>query len=470
MIIYDENPAQPPFKKGVGEEASALRASATGIVRRLRAAGHEALFVGGCVRDLLRGVDPGDYDIVTSARPDEVEKIFSHTVPVGVRFGVQLVVDEGRPYEVATYRTEDGYEDGRRPSHVRYATAEEDVRRRDFTVNGLLLDPFTGEVIDYVGGGDDLVRRIIRTIGDPDKRFTEDHLRMLRAVRLSVNLDFAIDPSTFAAIRRHAGTIRLISAERIREELTKIITRPGARRGVELLAASGLLVEILPEVDALRGVAQPETFHPEGDVWQHILQMLDHLPLAGKGEADSCLAWAVLLHDAGKALTQSADATGIHFYGHVRKGEELAGDILRRLKFSNVEMETILALIHGHMTFMHVQDMRPSRLKRFLRQPAFDLHLELHRLDCLGSHGMLDNYNFCREKLTTLSVEQLHPPRLLTGDDLIALGFVPGPLFKKILVAVEDAQLNGEIRTHAEAERLVKDRFLSLFFHDNLDK
>ncbi len=456
MTIYDENPSQPPFRKGVREEATALRASATGIVQRLREAGHEALFVGGCVRDLLRGMDPGDYDIVTSARPEVVEKLFPHTVPVGVRFGVVLVMDEGRRYEVAAYRVEGGYEDGRRPSHIRFATAEEDVRRRDFTVNGLLLDPFTGEVIDYVGGRDDLIGKIIRTIGDPDERFAEDHLRMLRAVRFSANLDFAIDPSTFAAVRRHAGAIRQISVERIREELTKIITRAGARRGLELLAASGLLVEILPEVDALRGVAQPEAFHPEGDVWQHILKMLDHLPVAAGGEANPCLAWAVLLHDAGKALTRSADAAGVHFYGHVRKGEELAGDILRRLKVSNVETETILALIHEHMTFMHVRDMRPSRLKRFLRQPAFDLHLELHRLDCLGSHGMLDNHIFCREKLTALSAEQLHPPRLLTGDDLIALGFVPGPLFKKMLDAVEDAQLNGEIRTHAEAQRLVK--------------
>jgi poly(A) polymerase len=459
MIINDHNSAQTPLRTGTGVEAAALRASAAGIVRRLRAAGHEALFVGGCVRDLLRGVDPGDFDIVTSARPEDVEKIFSRTVPVGIRFGVMLVVEEGHQYEVATYRVEEGYADGRRPLHVRFATAEEDVRRRDFTVNGLLLDPFTGEVIDYVGGREDLSRKLIRTIGDPDERFTEDHLRMLRAVRFSANLDFAIDKPTFAAIRRRTGAIRQISAERVREELTKIITRTGARRGMELLAESGLLVEILPEVDALQGVEQPERFHPEGDVWQHILQMLDYLPFDTEGQADSCLAWAVILHDAGKALTRSVDDAGVHFYGHVGKGEELAGDILRRLKFSNAETETILALIRGHMTFMHVRDMRPSRLKRFLRQPAFDLHLELHRLDCLGSHGMLDNYTFCREQLATLSTEELHPPRLLTGDDLVALGYVPGPLFKKILDAVEDAQLNGEIGTNAEAGQLVKNRF-----------
>jgi len=451
-----EDQESVPGKEG-SEAGNALRDSAQGIVQRLRAAGHEALFVGGCVRDLLRGVAPGDYDIVTSARPEEVQKLFPHTVPVGVRFGVVLVVDGRRPFEVATYRADDGYEDGRRPSSVRFATAEEDVRRRDFTINGLLMDPFTDEVIDYVGGREDLSKGIIRTIGNPDERFAEDHLRMLRAIRFTANLDFVIDPATFAAVRRYAGLICQISVERIRDELTRTITRTGARQGLELLNASGLLAEILPEINALQGVEQPRQFHPEGDVWRHILRMLDHLPPAAGGEADPCLAWAVLLHDIGKAQTRSVDAAGIHFYGHVRKGEEMAGVILQRLKFSNAETETVIALVHGHMMFMHVRDMRPNRLKRFLRQPKFDLHLELHRLDCLGSHGMLDNYNFCRESLAVLSDEQLHPQRLLTGDDLIALGFVPGPIFKRILDAVEDAQLNGEIRTKAEAERLIHD-------------
>lgn len=443
------------------EAAGELRAPAADIVLRLRAAGYEALFVGGCVRDLLMGVEPGDYDIVTSARPEDVQKIFPHTVPVGARFGVVLVINGERRYEVATYRTEDGYEDGRRPSHIRFATAQEDVRRRDFTVNGLLMDPLTGDVIDYVGGRDDLARRIIRTIGNPDERFAEDRLRMLRAVRFTAGLDFDIDPHTFAAVCRHAGAIRQVSAERIREELAKMIMRSGARRGLELLDASGLLMEILPEVAALKGVEQPKEFHPEGDVWKHILQMLDHLPEVADGGPDPCLPWAVLLHDVGKASTRFIDCAGVHFYGHVQKGEEMAEDILHRLKFPHAQTETILALIHEHMTFMHVRDMRPNRLKRFLRQPAFDLHLELHRLDCLGSHGMLDNYTFCREKLDALSAEQLHPPRLLTGNDLIARGYAPGPLFKQMLNAVEDAQLNGEIQTKEEAERLVKDRFPS---------
>ena len=435
------------------------RDAAADIVVRLQAEGHEAFFVGGCVRDLVRGVEPDDYDIVTSALPDDVQRLFSHTISVGARFGVVLVVEGDRRYEVATYRTEDGYEDGRRPSHVRFATAEEDARRRDFTVNGLLMDPLTGYVFDIVGGCRDITRRVIRTIGDPEQRFAEDRLRMLRAVRFAAGLDFVIDPATFAAVCRHAGTIRHISVERIREELTKIFTRSGARRGLELLDASGLLQEILPEVAALKGVQQPKEFHPEGDVWQHILQMLDHLPASTDGAVDSRLAWAALLHDIGKPQTRFADCAGVHFYGHVRKGEEMAATILQRLKFPNAEMETILALIRSHMMFMHVRDMRSGRLKRFLRQPDFNLHLELHRMDCLGSHGILDNYTFCMGKLSELSAEQLHPPPLLTGDDLIARGYAPGPLFKEILSAVEEAQLNGELQSKSEAQEWLEKRF-----------
>lgn len=440
---------------------AASTAAAADIVVKLQAAGYEAFFVGGCVRDLVRGVEPGDYDIVTSARPKDVQSLFPHTVAVGARFGVVLVIDGEHRYEVATYRSEDSYEDGRRPSRVQFATAQEDVRRRDFTVNGLLLDPLTGYVFDLVGGCRDISRRVIRTIGDPDQRFAEDRLRMLRAVRFAAGLDFAIDPSTLAAVCRHAGAIRQISAERIREELTKMITHSGARRGLELLDESGLLAEILPEIATLKGVQQPEVFHPEGDVWQHILQMLNHLPVAADGAINPCLSWAVLLHDIGKPSTRFVDCAGVHFYGHVQKGEEMAAAILQRLKFPNAQTETILALIRGHMMFMHVRDMRPGRLKRFLRQPDFDLHLKLHRLDCMGSHGMLDNYTFCLENLSELSAGQLHPPPLLTGDDLIAQGYAPGPLFKEILHAVEEAQLNGEIQTKLEAQRLVEKRFPS---------
>ena len=428
---------------------------ALAIVRRLRQAGHEAFWVGGCVRDLLRGVSPKDFDIVTSARPEEVQALFPRTAPVGARFGVVIVIENGRPYEVATFRTEADYEDGRHPSRVAFATAEEDVRRRDFTVNGLLMDPETGRIIDYVEGRRDIERRLIRTIGKPDARFVEDRLRMLRAVRFAAALDYAIDAETYEAIRKQASAIRGISAERIREELSRVLTSGGARRGMELLAESGLIAEILPEVSALRGVDQPPAFHPEGDVWEHTLRMLALLP----DGADVRLAWAVLLHDVGKAETRFEDAAGVHFYGHSRRGEEIAAAILTRLRFSGDETSTVLALIGQHMLFMNVREMRPNRLKRFLRMPDFPLHLELHRLDCLGSHGFLDNYEFCREKLTEYSAEELRPAPLLAGRDLIGMGYTPGPVFKEILHAVEDAQLGGEIATPEEARSLVRTRW-----------
>ena len=430
-------------------------AEALAIVRRLREAGHDAFWVGGCVRDLVRGVAPKDFDIVTSARPEEVQALFPRTAPVGARFGVVIVIENGRPYEVATFRTESDYDDGRHPSRVAFATAEEDVRRRDFTVNGLLMDPETGRIIDYVEGRRDIERRLIRTIGDPDERFAEDRLRMLRAVRFAAALDYAIDAETYDAIKKQASAIRGISAERIREELSRVLTSGGARRGMELLAETGLLVELLPEVAALKGVEQPPAFHPEGDVWEHTLRAIALLP----DGADVRLAWGALLHDVGKAETRSEDAAGIHFYGHTRRGEEIAAGILARLRFSGEERSTVLALIGQHMLFMNVREMRPNRLKRFLRIPDFTLHLELHRLDCLASHGYLDNYDFCREKLTEYSAEVLRPPRLLTGDDLIGMGYTPGPVFKEILHAVEDAQLGGEIATPGEARSLVRVRW-----------
>jgi poly(A) polymerase len=432
--------------------------TAAEIVRRLREAGHEAFWVGGCVRDLIRGVAPEDYDIVTSARPEEIRGLFSRTIPVGERFGICIVVEGGAPFEVAAFRTEADYDDGRHPSRVAFGTAKEDVRRRDFTMNGLLMDPETGRIIDYVGGLRDIEQRIIRTIGDPEERFAEDHLRMLRAVRFAATLGFAIEPMTFAAVRRQAAMIMRISAERIRDELSRLLTGGAARRGLELLSESGLLGEILPEVHALQGVEQPPLFHPEGDVWEHTLRMVALIPRPD-GKADPRLAWAVLLHDVGKAVTRSEDAAGTHFYGHVQRGEEIAAAILRRLRFSREEMETILALVRGHMLFMNVREMRPNRLKRLLRTPDFALHLELHRLDCLGSHGLLDHYTFCKQKLEEYPEEELRPPRLLTGRDLIGMGFAPGPIFKEILRAVEDAQLGGEIADAAEARDLVRMRW-----------
>lgn len=433
------------------------------IVRTLRSAGQEAFFVGGCVRDLLRHEAPEDYDIVTSARPEQVMSLFPRTYPVGVSFGVILVSEGDLLYEVATYRKESEYEDGRHPSRVSFATAKEDVYRRDFTVNGLLMDPETGEIVDYVGGVDDLEKRVIRTIGNPDERFAEDHLRMLRAVRFAANLGFIIAVETLEAIKRHGADITRVSAERIREELTRMLTGPNPRQGVELLQATGLLSQFLPEIEALRGVSQPPRFHPEGDVWEHTLTMLALLPQERRHDTEAYgrLAWAVLLHDVGKPATRTESETGVHFYGHVKIGAEIAAIIMRRLKFSKADLDVVLALIANHMRFMHVQEMRPNTVKKFLRMSDFDLHLALHRLDCLGSHGYLDNDVFCRGKLQELTTEDLHPPRLLTGYDLQELGFRPGPLFREILSTIEDAQLNGEITTAQEARQLVIERFLS---------
>ncbi|MBN1663079.1 MAG: CCA tRNA nucleotidyltransferase [Deltaproteobacteria bacterium] len=425
----------------------------------MRAAGHEAFFVGGCVRDLVRGVEPQDYDIATSALPADVQGLFPRTAPVGASFGVILVIEGERRFEVATYRTESGYADGRRPSAVEFTTAREDVLRRDFTVNGLLLDPEDGRIIDYVDGLADIERKVIRTIGDAGLRFAEDHLRMLRAVRFAANLKFAIDPDTFMAIQKNAAAIRRVSAERIRDELTSLLIHGGARPGIELLAGSGLLKEILPEVADLKGVDQPPRFHPEGDVWEHTLRMLQILSNDAEIPVDPCLAWAALLHDIGKPATRFEDSWGIHFHGHVQRGEEIAAAILERLRFSNKETETILSLVSHHMHFMNVREMRTNRLKRFLRMPDFSLHLELHRLDCVGSHRILDNYHFCKEKLAELAAPDLHPPRLISGHDLIGMGFPSGPLFSEILKAVEDAQLDGEIKTAEEARAFVMKRW-----------
>jgi poly(A) polymerase len=433
--------------------------AAARIVETLRKAGYEAFFVGGSVRDLLRGREPAEFDIVTSAFPDVVRSLFPRTVSVGESFGVILVIEDGRQYEIATYRIDRAYEDGRRPSGVEFSIlAEEDVRRRDFTVNGLLMDPETCRVVDHVGGMEDLQRRVIRTIGDPEERFFEDHLRMLRAVRFAANLDFEIDSLTRSAIKKHSRAIRRISAERIRGEVSLIITRRGARKGMELLSDTGLLAEILPEIDAMRGVSQPGHYHPEGDVWEHTLRMLDMLterPLQGYGPADTILAWGVLLHDVGKPLTRTEDAKGIHFYGHSQKGEAIAESLMQRLRFSRSDIETVAALIHHHMLFMNVLEFRPNRLKRFLRMPDFALHLELHRLDSLASNGNLESYAYCEAMLIELADEELRPPRLLTGSDLIEMELKPGPLFSKILRAVEDAQLDGDLSTPEEARRFV---------------
>lgn len=429
---------------------------AKNIISVLRHAGHQAYLVGGSVRDMVRGAKPHEFDIVTSATPEIIKSLFQRTVPVGAAFGVMFVLQDSEKFEVATFRTEKGYQDGRRPSEVEFpAKAEEDVRRRDFTMNGLLMDTETGQIIDYVGGLRDIHARLIRTIGNPVERFSEDYLRMLRAIRFAANLDFEIDPATMEAIRENAGAICRISAERVRDELTRVLTGCNARRGMELLSSVGLLTLVLPEISALQGIDQPSLFHPEGNAWEHTLKMLGLLSMENEGRADPRLAWGVLLHDTGKAVSRTEDDAGIHFYGHSRKGHAIAAEILRRLHFSNAETETIEALVDHHMQFLNVMEMKPGRLKRFLRMPDFGLHLELHRLDSLASNSSLEYYDFCRKKLSEMGIEELRPPRLINGRDLIEMGFRPGPQFSEILKALEDAQLDGELKSPEQARRFV---------------
>ena len=411
------------------------------------------------MRDLLLGREPADYDLTTDATPEQVASLFPESVSVGAQFGVILIPRDGLKVEVATFRSDVGHSDGRHPDRVVYAnTPQEDVRRRDFTINGLLMPHDTGEVLDFVGGRADLEAKVIRAIGEPDRRFAEDKLRMMRAVRFAARFGFEIEAATFRAVRRHVEEIHQVSPERLREELTKLLTEGAAKRAFELLAETWLLERVLPEIGAMKGVQQPSQYHPEGDVWIHTLMMLEGLPA---GTAPT-LAWGVLLHDVGKPPTfQSAAETGdrIRFNNHVEVGVRMAEAICRRLRFSNEDTEQILALVDNHMKFGAVEGMRTSTLKKFVRLPRFDEHLALHRLDCLASHGHLDSYEFVRRFLAETPPERVRPERLLTGDDLQDMGFRPGPRFSEILEALEDAQLEGEIKTRAEAEGFVLERF-----------
>jgi len=434
--------------------AREARQLAENIIQRLRRAGHQAWLVGGCVRDLLLGREPEDYDVATDAPPDEVRALFGNARLVGAHFGVVLVAQGEAEVEVATLRTDHCYRDGRRPSAVSFETdPRRDVERRDFTINGLLLDPTTGEVLDFVGGREDLAAGLIRAIGDPDRRFAEDHLRMLRAVRFAAGLGFRIEPQTQEAIRRHREQIRRISPERIRDELIRILTQGGARRGLELMDETGLLEIILPEVAAMKGVPQPVEFHPEGDVWTHVLLMLEMMQ-----NPSVTLALGVLLHDVGKPPTYRL-AERIRFDEHDQVGARLAVEIMTRLRFAGEQIRRVEALVQHHLRWRHVQQMRESKLKRFLALEHFDEHMELHRLDCLASHRNLDNYYFVARKLAETPPEALKPKRLLTGHDLIRAGFQPGPAFSEILREVEDAQLESQIRTPEEALAFVLARF-----------
>ena len=427
------------------------RELADNIARTLRDAGHQAYFVGGCVRDLELGREPADYDVSTDARPERVQELFPDSLAIGAQFGVILVTEGGAEVEVATFRSDIGYSDGRHPDSVVYTdSAKEDVLRRDFTINGLLLDPRSNEVLDYVNGRGDLRARIIRAIGEPERRFREDKLRLVRAVRFAARFNFAIVPETAAAIRKLAPEILVVSAERLRDELTKVLTEGAARRGFELLDELGLLSYVLPEISRMKGVEQPPQFHPEGDVWIHTLLMLEMLPVG----ASPTLAWGTLLHDVGKPPT-FAPPTGpegrIRFDGHVEVGTKMAEEICRRFRFSNDDTEQISLLVANHLRFKDVPQMRQSTLKRFLRLPRFEEHLELHRLDCLSSHRNLENYEFVQRFLAETPPAEVRPARLISGDDLIGLGLKPGPDFKEILRNIEDAQLDGRIRTRDEA-------------------
>ncbi|HXM66736.1 MAG TPA: CCA tRNA nucleotidyltransferase [Candidatus Acidoferrum sp.] len=440
------------------------------IIKTLRQHGFQAYLVGGCVRDLLLKREPADYDVATRATPTQVMDIFPETYAVGAQFGVVLVPlpeeqrargedivpSKSQAVEVATFRSDHGYSDGRRPDEVRFSQdPREDVARRDFTINGMLLDPVSDEVLDFVGGRKDLAAGIVRTIGDPERRFAEDKLRMLRAVRFAARFEYEIEPETFTSIQRHAHQVRMVSRERVRDELTRMLVEGHARRAFLLLDESGLLKDVLPEISNMKGVEQPPEFHPEGDVFMHTLLLLDNLP----NPCPPTLAWGALLHDVGKPATFRVASDRIRFDNHVDVGVKIAEEVCERLRFSNHDAAQILALVDNHMRFGHVSRMKESTLKKFLRMPFFDEHLALHRADSLASHRNLSTYEFLRNKLTETPPENIRPAPLLTGDDLIAAGYKPGPMFREILEAVEDAQLEGRVPTHDAALEFVKSEF-----------
>ena len=430
-------------------------AGAIEIVKTLGEKGHAAFFVGGCVRDALLGVECDEIDIATSATPEQIQRTFAKTVAVGESFGVVLVIKGGMKFEVATFRMESSYGDGRHPERVNYTKSmEEDVRRRDFTINGMLYDPLSGELYDYVGGLGDLERRLVRTIGDPGKRFGEDRLRMMRAVRFASCLDFELDGAALSAIRSEAAAISVVSRERIREELVKILTRRNPGNGLRLLSSSGLLEHFLPEVECMHGVRQPPQFHPEGDVFEHTCLVMDRLYGNTDGLCSEELAVAALLHDVGKPPTYS-ESDRIRFNGHDRVGARMSEGICRKLRFSRKQINRISELILKHLKFKDVFNMRKSTLKRFLSLPYFEEHMQMHLADCMASHGQTDAYDFIREKMEEYGREEIKPPPLLGGRDLIDLGYSPGPVFSEILGSVEELQLENRLSSREEAIEFV---------------
>ena len=437
-------------------EPTALRATATEIVRRVQAAGFTAYFVGGCVRDQLLGKEPYDFDITTHARPDDVEKIFPRTIPVGRQFGVVIVLEGGHPFQIATFRAEADYRDGRHPETVRFADAMADAARRDFTVNGLYFDPITSQLHDWVGGAADLRAKVLRTIGDPQERFNEDHLRLLRAVRFAAQLGFEIEPATFAAVKTNAGKIRSVSAERVREELVKLFRPPHAARGLDLLRDSGLMAHVLPELSATVDCEQSPPHHPEGSVFNHLRLMLSHLP----PDAPETLPWTVLLHDIAKPVTAARHPMNgqFTFYGHEKIGADMAAEILQRLKFPRKQTEEIVDCVLHHMQFKDVRQMRKSTLRRLLMRETFPLELELHRIDCLGSNGNLEHYEFMKAEAAALAEQPALLPPLLTGEDLQHLGIAPGPAMGALLAELREKQLADELTDAAQAREWGKTR------------
>ena len=423
------------------------------IIQNLEASGHRALLAGGCVRDALLGFEPKDWDIATDAAPEAVQGRFEKTVAVGAQFGVVRVRVGNQEFEVAQFREDGPYSDGRHPDAVRPSDEKGDANRRDFTINGMFYDVSNHELLDYVGGRRDLDEGIIRAIGEPNLRFREDHLRMMRAIRFSARFDFALEAATASSIEANAELIGKISPERIRDELTTILTQKNADAAFAMLDSSGLLEHVLPEVAAMRGVAQPPEFHPEGDVWTHVLAMLRI-----ERSASPTLAWGILLHDAGKPATYAV-TDRIRFNGHDKVGAQMSADICTRLRMPRAQASRIHELVANHMRFMHVEKMREARLKRFLREPYFEELLELHRIDCLASHGNLRTHEFCARKLGELHEEALRPPRLLDGHGLMAMGYPPGPGLGEILAAIEDEQLEGRISTREEAREFARRNF-----------
>jgi poly(A) polymerase len=478
MKLYDYD-FMVDLLRQMAESESPSAGFSTTIVQTLRQRGFQAYLVGGCVRDLLLEREPKDYDVATNATPQQVMTIFPETYAVGAQFGVVLVpVPEPPPervvasnvstdksaglsshdhaVEVATFRSDIGYSDGRHPDEVRFSQdPREDVARRDFTINGMLLDPVSGEVLDFVGGRRDLENKIVCAIGDPERRFAEDKLRMLRALRFAARFEYAIEPATFAAIQKLAGEISAVSRERVRDELTRMLIEGHARRAFLMLDESGLLREVLPEISAMKGVQQPPQFHPEGDVFVHTLLLLENLP----HPCPPALAWGALLHDVGKPATFRVAPDRIRFDGHVDVGAKMAEEICKRLRFSGDDTAHVLALVDNHMRFGDATRMSESTLKKFLRMPRFDQHMALHRADSLASNGNLSTYEFVKEKLAAIPPEKMRPAPLLKGDDLIAAGHVPGPKFREILEAVEDAQLDGRLGSKQSALEFVRREF-----------